>query len=157
MRSILFTVITLSLAALKVVAQPLRPADPLPLPTPQQAYTNLLTVRHFVFGGEFGPDGGPPLGERYYRAIASTTNAAGLFSAVFTNGNAQAKLYALCGIRQFAPDMFESYAGPLRAANPLVDITFGDQIKYAPASKLITRISSGYYDVYRRDTQPRKP
>jgi hypothetical protein len=147
-------IVSLTLSALDVIAQPLSPRDPLRTPTPQQAYEQLLTVSHFVFGGGFYPDGGPSEGERAYRAIAAGTNATGLFSAALTNGNAQAKLYALCGIRQFAPGMFDSYARALRIANPLVDTTFGDRIRREFATNLVTRISSGRYDVYLRNTKP---
>src|SRR6266568_1226803 len=87
-----------------VRAQANRALDP---PTPQQAYEQLLSVRCFAFGG-VGYAGVTSEGEKAYRAIASGTNALALFSAALTNGNAQAKLYALCGIRQFAPRTFEA-------------------------------------------------
>lgn len=156
MRTLLL-ILALNLAALVANAQPLRLPDPLPTPTPEQAYTNLLTISRFVFGGSFGPDGGPSQGERAYRAIAASTNAVQLFSAAFSNGNTQAKCYALCGFRQFKPSIFESYAGSLRATNPFVDITFSDHGRLALASNIVARISSGYYDVYLRDIQPKRP
>ena len=42
--------------------------------------------------------------------IASQTNALELFSNVVTNGRAEAKLYALCGIRKVARERFDDFA-----------------------------------------------
>src|SRR6266545_1138369 len=98
-------------------AQVNRPPDP---PTPQQAYEQLLSVRRFAFGG-VGYAGVTSEGETAYRAIAAGTNALALFSAALTNGNAQAKLYALCGLRQFAPRTFEAHSKSWLIANPQVE------------------------------------
>ena len=59
--------------------------------------------------------------EKAYRAIAGGTNALALFSAALTNGNAQAKLYAPCGIRQLSPRTFDMQAKSLLIANPVVE------------------------------------
>ena len=131
------------------VGQPLRPIEQL---TPDQAYEQLLKVHNFSFGGVFA-DGIGTRGERLYHVIAGSTNAVALFSATYTNGNSQAKLFALCGIRQFAPSQFDSLATSLCLSNPVVDITHGDRIRHDYASNLVYRISSGHYDVYIKDTK----
>jgi hypothetical protein len=138
------------IAALSVViaittsAQPLRPPDP---PTPQQAYEELLSVRRFAFGG-VGYAGVTSRGEIAYCAIAASTNALKLYSAVLTNGNAQAKLYALCGIRQFAPVTFDEWAKPLVAENPQVETMHGCIVSQEHATDVVARIKNGTYDIY---------
>ena len=116
-------------------------------PTPQRSYEQLLTIRSFAFGG-IGFAGGTSEGEAAYQAIAASTNALAFFSGVFTNGNAQAKLYALCGIRRFAPGRFASYAGSLQAANPEVETIQGCIVSHEFATNVISRISAGSYDLY---------
>ena len=125
-------------------AQPNRPPEP---PTPQQAYEQLLSVRYFAFGG-VGYAGVTSEGEMAYRAIAAGTNALSLFSAALTNGNAQAKLYALCGIRQFEPSTFDALAKSLLSANPQVETLRGCIMRHEFATNVVARISSGAYDVY---------
>src|SRR6185369_13177997 len=125
-------------------AQVNRPPDP---PTPQQAYEQLLSVRCFAFGG-VGYAGVTSEGEKAYRAIAGSTNAVALFSAALTNGNAQAKLYALCGIRQFAPRTFEAQSKSLLSANPQVETMSGCMVSNEFATNVVARIASGSYDVH---------
>jgi len=127
-----------------VRAQVNRPTDP---PTPQQAYEQLLSVGRFAFGG-VGYAGVTSEGEKAYRAIAGDTNALSMFSAVLTNGNAPAKLYALCGIRQFAPRMFEAHSKSLLIANPQVETMSGCLVSHEFATNVVARISSGSYDVH---------
>ena len=146
MRILLLTIVS-GVTALTAIAQPFRPPEPPGLPSPQQAYKQLLTVRSFAFGGVTYA-GVTSEGEVAYRAIACSTNPVVLFSAVFTNGNAQAKLYALCGIRQFAPAKFDSYADSLRTANPKVETMQGCLIHHELAMKVISRVSQGSYDPY---------
>jgi hypothetical protein len=127
-----------------VRAQVNHPPDP---PTPQQAYEQLLSVGRFAFGG-VGYAGVTSEGEKAYRAIAAGTNALAVFCAVLTNGNAQAKLYALCGIRQFAPRIFEAQSKPLLIANPQVETMSGCLVSHEFASNVVARIASGSYDAY---------
>ena len=135
--------------SLDVSGQPFRLPDP---PTPEHAYEQLLAVRCFAFGG-VGYAGVTSGGEIAYRAIAGSTNAVALFSATLTNGNVQAKLYGLCGIREFAPGTFESLAEPLRIANPKVETMRGCVVHHEFGTNVISRISSGYYDVYLRSAK----
>jgi len=138
-------IVALSLtASLAVCAQPLRLPDS---PTPQQAYKPLLSVGCFAFGG-VGYAGVTSDGERAYRSIACSTNALALFSAAVTNGNAQTKLYALCGIRQFAPRTFDTNAKPLLIANPRVKTMSGCILRSESTSNVVARIASGFYDTY---------
>ena len=127
-----------------VRAQLNHPPEP---PTPQQAHEQLLSVRHFAFGG-VGYAGVTSAGERAYRSIASGTNALALFSAALTNGNAQAKLYALCGIRQLSPRTFDTHAKPLLIANPEVETMSGCLVRREFATNVLARTASGSYDVY---------
>ena len=138
----LIAALTLTIS-LSVRAQVNRP-DP---PTPQQAYKQLLSVRCFAFGG-VGYAGVTSEGEKAYRAIAAGTNALALFSAALTNGNAQAKLYALCGIRQFAPRTFEAQSKSLLSANPQVETMSGCMVSNEFATNVVARIASGSYDVH---------
>jgi hypothetical protein len=117
------------------------------LPTPQEAYQQLLNIRQFAFGG-IGFAGLTSPGEKAYRSIAGATNAVALFSAMLTNGNPQARLYALCGIRQLAPGSFDALARPLRSASLEVETVQGCIIQHEPAKNVIARIESGSYDAY---------
>ncbi len=144
MRSFLFTLVV-CIVGFASMAQMLRPPDPPKLPTPQEAYHQILSARYFAFGG-VGYAGVTSHGEVAYRSIAGRTNALVFFSNVFTNGNAQAKLYALCGIRQFSPGKFASYAELLRKSNPKVETMRGCIVRHEFATNLISRISKGYYD-----------
>ena len=127
----------------EVRAQVNRPSDPLP---PQQAYEQLLSVRYFAFGG-VGFAGVTSEGEKAYRAIAGGTNALALFSAVLTNGNAPAKLYALCGIRQLSPRTFDTHAKSLLMANPEVETMSGCIVRHEFATNIVARIASGSYEL----------
>ena len=126
-----------------VRAQVNRPSDP---PTPQQAYVQLLSVGFFAFGG-VGYAGITSEGEKAYRAIAGGTNALALFSAVLTNGNSAAKLYALCGIRQLSPRTFDTHAKAIRMANPQVETMSGCMAMNEYATNVVARIASGSYDI----------
>ena len=141
---ILIFIAALGVCGLNIFAQPLRKPDPA---SPRQAYEQLLTVKRFAFGG-VGYAGVTSQGEIAYRVIAGSTNALALFSATFTNGNAQAKLYALCGVRQFAPGTFDAHARSLIVANPQVETMCGCVIHHEFATNVIARISSGFYEVY---------
>jgi hypothetical protein len=134
----------LSVIGLAIMAQPFRPPEH---PTPQQAYNQLLTLKSFAFGG-IGYAGLTSEGEVDYHAIAGSTNALALFSSVLTNGTAEARLYALCGIRHFAPGKFRASAEPLRSANPKVETIQSCIVHHEFATKVISRISSGSYDLY---------
>lgn len=127
-----------------VRAQVNRPSDP---PPPQQAYEQLLSVRCFAFGG-VGFAGVTSEGEKAYRAIADGTNALALFSAILTNGNAPAKLYALCGLRQLSPRTFDTHAKSLLTANPQVETMSGCLVMNEFSTNVVARIASGSYDVH---------
>jgi hypothetical protein len=142
---------TLSLIALASLAigngcalQPLRPTGP---PTPQAAYTQLLSIDYFAFGG-VGYAGTTSDGETAFRMVASTTNAFQLFSAALTNGNAQAKLYALCAIRQLSLKDFDTHAKSVVTISPKVETMRGCMIGHEWTSNVVAQITSGSYDSY---------
>jgi len=117
------------------------------MPTPQVAYQQLLEVRYFAFGGVgFAPVTSE--GEMAYRAIVGSTNGLELFSTALTNGNPHTKLYALCGLRQLAPERFEAAADSIARTNSQVITASGCLVGPEPASNVVHRISHGYYDKY---------
>ena len=64
-------------------------ADPIRAPgelTVKQAYDQLLSVQFFAFGG-VGFAGTTSEGEKAFRAVAASTNALELFTAVLEHGN----------------------------------------------------------------------
>ena len=134
----------LSLVSSEVMGQ----RDPAPyLPTPEQAYWRLLTVEEFCFGGA-GFGAVTTEGEIAYRSIAGSTNVLVLFSAALTNGTPEAKMYALCGIRQIAPSKFELHARPLWLSNPKVKVVFTCDFFEENATNVIAWIRSGRYERY---------
>ena len=116
-------------------------------PSPEQAYQQLLSVGRFAFGG-VGYAGTTSEGEIAYRAIAASTNALQLFSAALTNGNPQAKLYALCGIRGIAPREFAEHARVVMDSTPQVQTMQGCIVDREATSNVVARIASGSYDLY---------
>src|SRR6476660_5770871 len=101
-------------------------AGPGASPVLQQAYDRLLSVEAFAFGDVL--EHGDVVcttsrGEQCFRTLAESTNGLPLFRAALTNGNAAAKLYALCGIRHLAPEQFDSLAAPIVFINSRVGVT----------------------------------
>ena len=117
-------------------AQPWRPADPPPAETP---YDKLVRVREFAFGG-VGYGGITSPGECAFRSIIGKSNVLQVLSMVLTNGTPEAKLYALCGIRELAPAAFEDAARPLVTSNPKEDLMRGCFFWDERASKVVSRI-----------------
>jgi hypothetical protein len=121
--------------------------------SPEQiAYEELISTRCFSFGGAgYGVWGSTA--ELAFHSIMSTTNALETFSRVLTNGTPEAQLYALCGIRNLAPENFERSALSLLASNPKVDEAGGCFFWQEPASNVVQRIRGGayYLDTVRKE------
>lgn len=124
--------------------QPLRPPK---LPTLEQSYEQLLSVREFAFGG-IGYAGETSKGEMACRAIGSATNTLHLFLGALTNGNAQAKLYALCAVHQLAPETFDARARFVISANPKSMTMEGCIMSRDWTSNVVAKIAKGSYDFY---------
>src|SRR3974390_1543813 len=106
-------------------AQELQPRQHVPADTSTaQAYQELLSVRQFAFGG-VGFAGVTSRGELAFYAIAARTNDLELFSSALKNGNPQAKIYALCGIRRVAPQAFPAKAKAFRSSGVAVETASG--------------------------------
>jgi hypothetical protein len=121
-------------------------------PSPDQAYQQLLSIDRFAFGG-VGYAGNTSRGEIAYRAVAGSTSALQLFSSALTNGNAQTKLYALCGIRQFSPGSFPAHARSVVVSSPEVETMAGCIVRNELTSNVVARIASGSYDLYLKAQQ----
>jgi len=114
-------------------------------PILQQAYEQLISVRSFAFG-DVGLARTTSQGESCFRTIAATTNGLPVFSAALTNGTAEARLYALCGIRHLAPEQFDALAAPITGANARVSLMVGCIQMQMRASNIVAQIKSGSYD-----------
>jgi len=116
-------------------------------PTANEAYQQLLSTKFFAFGG-VGFAGTTSEGERAFHAIAASTNALELFTAVLAQGNTQSQLYALCGIRRLAPEKFDVLAKAIVVANPKVSTMAGCVGRDDRASNVVAHIAGGLYDLY---------
>jgi len=130
-------------------AEPVRSSGGL---TADEAYQQLLFTKFFAFGG-VGFAGTTSEGERAFHAIAASTNALELFTTVLAQGNAQSRLYALCGIRRLAPEKFNVLAKPIVVANPKVSTMAGCVGRDDRASNVVAHIAGGLYDFYIGGTQ----
>ena len=114
-------------------------------PTPEQAGEQLVKVRAFAFGG-VGFAGTISEGERAWRIILTSPDALKLFRSTLSTGTTEAKLYALCGIRQLDKPSFPALAKPVLDANPQVTTMAGCSLTHEPAASVIQRIAAGQYD-----------
>ncbi len=112
---------------------------------PEQAYERLLGVKQFAFGG-VGYAGTTSDGEQAFRAVRASTNAVQLFRAALSNGSNEAKLYALCAIRQMDNRSFATDAKAFLRANPEVTTMSGCIVGHERAAAVVKRIAAGYYD-----------
>jgi hypothetical protein len=91
--------------------------------------------------------------------VAMQTNAVELFSNIVTNGHAEAKLYALCGIRKVAPDAFDAFARSAATSAGWTALSFIPEISAVQTasgcsrwpdspSRVIETIRRGEYDHY---------
>jgi hypothetical protein len=82
------------------------------------------------------------------RTLAASTNGLPFFKAALTNGTAEARLYALVGIRHLAPEQFDALAAPLVASNPLVKLRVGDTTMIMSASNVVGQVKKGWYEEF---------
>lgn len=114
---------------------------------PGDAVTSLASVKSFAFGG-IGVAGTPSPGEGLFRTVLSHPKALSEFHTILSTGTAEAKLYALCGVRALDPTAFKEAAEPLKKENPQVETIGGCMIMKMPAASVVASIAAGNYDLY---------
>jgi len=84
-------------------------------------------------------------GEKDYRVILSRSSADTEFETIFVLGNAEAKCYALVGLRQTNSKRFEVLAASLESSRILVRVMRGCVEFGCPMPEITERIRSGLY------------
>ena len=112
----------------------------------QRACERLSSVTQFAFG-EVGIAGTTSEGEKAFRSVIATTNALSCFRAVLANGSSEAKLYALCGLRQLDRASFAAASKVVVEANPKVTTMSGCILWSQRAADVVKRIAAGAYDL----------
>ena len=107
----------------------------------------LLKTRDFVFG-PVGTGGPISQEEMAFRKLMQAPTAKEDFKLLLRNGTNEAKLYALCALRELEPDRYPEHAKALRSANPQVSVVAGCLGTMEEAAKIIGRIDAGDYDYY---------
>lgn len=137
--------VLISILSISTTAQLFRPPEPYVPPTPQQAYLNLLSAKMFALG-PVGYAGNLSSEEESYRSIAGSTNALNLFSMTLTNAGPAGKIYALFGMRQFAPSFFEIHRREFSTSDVEVEVMKGCNFRMEKISAIVLRMTNGDYD-----------
>ena len=135
----------ISVFSISTSAQLFRPPEPYVPPTPQQAFLNLLSLKMFALG-PVGYGGTLSSGEESYRSIAASTNALSLFSMTLTNAGPAGKIYALFGMRQFAPSFFEIHRREFTTSDLEIEVMEGCIFRTEKISSIVARMTKGDYD-----------
>ncbi len=114
----------------------------------------LSKVDIFAFG-RIGYAGTIPRGERDYRLIFSRTSAEADFERLFVVGNAQAKAYALVGIRALDQRRFTLISQSLRDSTTEVITESGCIVEDPPFGALLKHIAAGEFSRYDNVRPPR--
>lgn len=104
----------------------------------------LSKVGVFAFGG-VGFAGVTSEGEKDYRAIMARPSALATFEQLFATGNAQAKAYALVGIRILDVQRFNELSKPLREVPSTITIQNGCLMSHVLFSAVLKGIDAGNY------------
>lgn len=105
----------------------------------------LTKVHLFAFGG-VGYAGVISPGEKDYRILLSRSSALADFEKLYSEGNVQAKCYALVGIQKLNPARFRELAGPSRTSKEKVGTMHGCIISADEAfGDIIKKIEPGQY------------
>jgi hypothetical protein len=132
MRIWLIIIALLSFAA----AQNTQPAD--------MVLQRVAKVDQFAFGGT-GYSGAISPGEKDYKIILARTSAAADFEKLYSEGNLQAKCYALVGIHKLNAVRFKDLATPMRSSRKIVAIMHGCIVSEEAFGDVIKQIESGRY------------
>jgi hypothetical protein len=84
-------------------------------------------------------------GEKDFAVVLSRPSATADFERLFAAGNAQAKCYALVGLRQLNRQRFEALAASLRLSKSPVATARGCLMFSVPVSEIVARIQAGSY------------
>jgi hypothetical protein len=84
-------------------------------------------------------------GETDFGGLLSRPSAAADFQRLFAAGNAQAKCYALVGLRQLNRQRFEALAASLRLSKSPVATAHSCLMFSVPMSEIVARIQAGSY------------
>jgi hypothetical protein len=124
--------------------------------SPSNAEKRLKTTEVFAFGGT-GIVGKTSQGETDFQIILSQPKAVALeiFERVYVAGNAQARSYALVGIRRLDPSRFKAIIQHRHGPQEPVHSMGGCIVETRPFAKIVKEIDSGSYDPWLQ--RPRKP
>jgi hypothetical protein len=112
--------------------------------TKDTALDRLAKVGRFAFGPT-GNAGVISPGEKDYGTVLATSTALADFEKLFTEGNVQAKCYALVGIRKLDPSRFKRLAQPLTESSETVTTLHGCIVSHAPVAEVLQQIAAGKY------------
>jgi hypothetical protein len=109
---------------------------------PDTVLLRLLKVQQFAFGPT-GYAGKTSVGEKDFKTILARSSALTDFEKLFSQGNIQAKAYALVGIYKLNPTRFTELARPLRDSIEDVRVMNGCIILSEPFAQILNQIESG--------------
>lgn len=116
----------------------------------------LMAVQAFAFG----PTGFKrelSTGEQAFSAIVKKKEAIRCLLQVYDHGTAEAKCYALVGLREFSAELYVSTASSFRLDEmPEVRTIDGEAIKPVPTTKILEKIQQGLYQKYFRQHEDEK-
>jgi hypothetical protein len=84
-------------------------------------------------------------GEKDYKIILARTSAAADFEKLYSEGNLQAKCYALVGIHKLNAVRFKDLASPMRSSRKIVATMHGCIVSKEAFGDVIKQIESGRY------------
>lgn len=115
-----------------------------PQTTQDVVLQRLSKVRYFAFGGT-GYAGVISDGEKNYKMVLARSTALADFEKLFTEGNMQAKCYALVGIHKLNPTRFKDLVRPLGESKETVTIMQGCIVSDVPITRITKEIAQGKY------------
>jgi hypothetical protein len=104
----------------------------------------LAKVEIFAFG-PIGYAGVISQGEKKYRLILSRSSASADFERLFSEGNPEAKFYALVGLRAVNPTRFKELSNSLRDSTEEVLTQSGCIVSHESLGAVLKRIEAGGY------------
>ena len=111
------------------------------------AYAELMKIQYFNFGG-MSRNISMSVGEKSFRILLKNTEAVKLFQGVFDEGNDEAKMYALCGLRMLDRPRFQEMVESLRESDQPVNLISGCSEQSFPVKEVVRKIEDGFYDHY---------
>jgi len=104
----------------------------------------LAKIERFAFGPT-GYAGDMSEGEKDYRTVLERSTALADFEKLFTEGNIQAKCYALVGIHRLDAGRFNELARSLRKSDETVTTIRGCIVLRVPFTQILERIAADRY------------